>query len=49
MMGTIMMPTTRPAMKSEALTCGVATLKIGIHDRWRDIQPLMPTTFGCSS
>ena len=48
-MGTIMMPTTSPAMNSEALTLGVVTLKIGIQSRCRDSQKLTPTTLGWSS
>jgi hypothetical protein len=42
MMGTIMIPTTSPAMNSEAFTLGVVTLKIGIQARWRDIHEADP-------
>ena len=48
-MGTIISPTTRPAMKSEALSGGLTTLKKGMNDRWRESQVLNPTTLSCSS
>ena len=48
-MGTIMSPTTRPAMKIEALSGGLATWKKGMKARWRDSQVLKPTTLSCSS
>ena len=43
-MGTIMMPTTSPAMNSDAVTGGLTTLKIGMNPRWCDSQLLNPTT-----
>ena len=47
--GTIMMPTTRPAMKIDALSGGLVTLKNGMNDAWRDSQVLSPTTLPWSS
>ncbi len=47
--GTIMMPTTRPAMRIEALRGGLETLKKGMNAAWRDSHVLKPTTFGWSS
>ena len=49
MMGTIMMPTTRPATNSDDVTGGLTTLKMGMKARWRDSQVLKPTMLGWSS
>jgi hypothetical protein len=48
-MGTIMMPTTSPAMKMDALKGGLTTLKNGRKPMCLDSQVLKPTTLGCSS
>ena len=42
--GTIMIPTTSPAMKIEPLNGGLTTLKNGKKARWRESQVLTPTT-----
>ena len=48
-MGTIMIPTTSPAMKIEALSGGLTTLKKGMKATWRESQVLNPTTLSAGA